>query len=145
MAAGPKLRGQDVLVSLVRAGVLVAEFPVESATVSILQETDSTRYLGERANRFDENFEGFEIQIEGHGEGSGAAGWDAMIDHIISRAQRTAAPTAINCTMFHDYPNGDLKGYTYLDLKASGMSTSHSGNEFVGRSITLRCGERKAL
>lgn len=143
MAAGERLRGEDTLVTITRNGTTVAEFPVSSCEVTVMMDTTAKRMLGEKSDRFDESFQGYELTLEGEAEGSDSNGWDALVDAAIARARRETSGTAINVATFHAYPNGDLKGYTYLDVRLASPRVAHSGNDHVMRSLTVRTGERK--
>lgn len=136
-----RLKGQEVSIRIINAGVVVAEIDtVSSFNDEVALELKEDGFLGETANRFDEILNGYggdmEIQIS-------KANWVLLQQAIIDRAQRKTPEVVFNVVRTDLFSNGDSAIFTYSDVKWGPIPTSvASRGDFVKPKLQFKCSER---
>lgn len=136
-----RLKGQEVSIRIINAGVVVAEIDtVSSFNDEVALELKEDGFLGETANRFDEILNGYggdmEIQIS-------KANWVLLQQAIIDRAQRKTPEVVFNIVRTDLFSNGDSAIFTYSDVKWGPIPTSvASRGDFVKPKLQFKCSER---
>lgn len=142
--ADPRLKGQEVSVRIVNAGVVVTEIDsVANLNETTMLEIKEAGYLGETTNRFDEILNGFggdmEINLT-------RANWIALELAIIARARRDTPDVKFNVVVTDFFPNGESLIKTYMDVSWGEIPKSVPGRgDYVKPKLQFKCSERAAV
>jgi hypothetical protein len=141
MTTAQRLKGQEVSVKIIQAGLVIDSIDSISAfNESIALELKEQGYLGETVNRFDEILNGYGGDFEFH---VNKASWHQLTLAIISRATREQPDLVFNVVRTDFYPNGDSVISTYQDVKWGPIPTSiASRGDYVKPRMEFRCEER---
>ena len=137
---GQRLKGQEVKTGFTNPDgdqpnpMLVNNFEFE-VDIEILEEM----YLGEVGKRYDDHFNGYSGQIEGHFEDFSE--WMRFQQRVEDRAtRRTAAAGQFTATASFDLPNGARVRLTFEDIFFGAMPTRSPGQaEYVAATLSWKC------
>lgn len=141
MPPGLRLKGQDISVRVIRAGVVEASIDsLSTFNDNIALELKEDGFLGETVNRFDEILNGyggdFEFQVH-------RGDWNLLTKAITDRASRRTPDVQFNVVRTDFYPNGDSCIYTYENVFWGPIPTSvASRGDFVKPRMEFRCSSR---
>lgn len=139
--ADPRLKGQEISVRIINAGVVVGEIDsVANLNEQTMLEIKEAGYLGETTNRFDEILNGFggdmEINLT-------RANWIQLELAIIARARRDTPDVKFNVVVTDLYPNGESTIKTYIDVSWGEIPRSTPGRgDYVKPKLQFKCSER---
>lgn len=135
-----RLKGQEVTTSFTNPSgnqpnfMVVNNFEFE-VDIEILEEM----YLGEIGKRYDDHFNGYSGQIEGHFEDF--TEWMRFQQRVEDRAaRRTAAAGQFSVTASFALPSGARVRLTFEDIFFGPMPTRAPGQaEYVAATLTWKC------
>jgi hypothetical protein len=138
---GDRLKGQEVSIRVINAGIVVNTIDsIGAFNEEAALEIKENGYLGEMVNRFDEVFNGFGGDFDFHVH---RADWLAFQLAVIDRASRRTPAVQFNVVRVDFFPNGDSNTYTYVNVKWGGMPTAvASRGDFVQVKANFKCSER---
>lgn len=138
-----RLKGQEISVRAVADGVVVDSLDsISNFNENVDIETKSEGFLGETANRFDSQFNGFggDFEFQVHN-----SRWVAFQQLIIAKAKRENPGVIFNVIVTEFYPNGDTVVYSYVDASFGAMpKTIASKNDYVKIKGSFQCTDRPA-
>ncbi len=136
-----RLKGQEVSISLINAGVVVAAIDsISELNDSVDLALIDAGYLGEFVDRFDEVLKGFSGDFAMNITRGDAVNLDTA---IIQRAQRITPALVFNIVRTDFFPNGDSNIYTYSDVKWGPIGGSvPSRADFVKKKYSFKCSDR---
>lgn len=139
--ADPRLKGQEISVRVVNAGVVVQEIDsISNLNEATMLELKEAGYLGETTNRFDEILNGFSGDFEFN---ITRANWIALELAIIARARRQTPDVVFNVVVTDLQPNGESVIKTYLDVAWGELPRSVPGRgDYVKPKLQFKCAER---
>lgn len=136
-----RLKGQEISVRAVADGVVVDSIDsVSNFNENVDLEQKQEGFLGETANRFDQQFNGFggDFEFQVHN-----SRWVAFQELIIAKAKRENPGVIFNVVVTEFYPNGDTVVSTYVDVSWGAMPKSvPSKNDYVKIKGQFACASR---
>lgn len=134
-----RLKGQEVKVGFTNPDgdqpdfCVVNNFEFE-IDIEILEEM----YLGEVGKRYDDHFNGYSGQIEGHVE---TKEWFTFSERVEKRAQRrTPAAGQFTCTASFALPDGNRVRITFEDIFFGALPFRAPGQaEYVALTVQWKC------
>lgn len=136
-----RLRGQEISIRTVRAGVVIDSIDsVSTFNDEVMLELKQDGFLGEFVNRFDEVFNGYSGDFEFAVHNNLWVAWQRS---IIDKAQRNTPDTIFNVIRSDFYPNGNSTIYTYRDVHWGAQPTAvASRGDYVKVKAAFNCSER---
>lgn len=133
-----RLRGQEVSIRIIRAGVVEDDI----TSISTFNDEDALEikedgFLGENTNRFDEILNGhggdMEIQV------SNSKAYQ-LRQSILDKAARRTPDVVFNVVRSDFFANGDSAVKTYLDVHWGSIPTTISSRgDFVKLKLSFKC------
>lgn len=139
--ANDRLKGQEVSIRVINAGVVVAAIDsVSSFNEEVALELKEAGFLGEFVNRFDEILNGFGGDMEIHLTRADVVELELA---IVNKAQRLIPNLVFNVIRTDIFPNGDSNIYTYTDVHWGPISSPvASRGDYVKKKYQFKCSER---
>jgi hypothetical protein len=143
--AGPRIKGQEVFISILSDGQLQARIDsIQSCDIEFELDLLEENYLGETATRYDSIFNGVAVTIEGHATNTQSLD---LTEAIIARAQRrTGGAVRIDVAGSFKFPNGDFPTIAIVDVFFESVPISTGAREeFVSFTLTGKASEFKII
>ena len=140
MASSQRVKGQEVsLVILVNGDLQNQLTDIQNFTFTPKLRKLEQGYLGETAQRYDEIFDGCEIEFEFHVHSND---WVDYFQAIFDRARRRTPDTIFNVTATLFFPNGDTPVCKFPDIKFGDMPVNvGSRGDYVKFKVAAVCSE----
>lgn len=127
-----RIKGQEISISVIVNGAVQSEISdIKSGEFSANFKTLEQGYLGEKANRYDEIYDGYSGKIDFD---NSSPGLFELIALIKDRAQRQEPGTVINIKMACAFPTGERAVVVMKDAFFDALGLSFASRDAYGAS-----------
>jgi len=135
-----RIKGQEVSVVIMAGGDLQSQLTdIQNFNCTMKLRKIEQGYLGETANRFDEIYDGCELDFEMHVH---SQDWFTYLQSIFDRARRRTPDVVFNVTATLFYPNGETPTIKFPDIKFGDMPVAISSRgDYVKIKVQASCSE----
>lgn len=137
----PRIKGQDVTVSIVQANRQVAQFANDIRNFELTPKFEKLeeQYLGQTSKKYDDIFHGVDFKFDMHLEKSSALDFVKLVqDRAASRGGGTKSTVNIQATL--NFPNASPRIVTLSECYFEDMPLSVGGrSEYVQFTVSGSC------
>ncbi len=135
-----RIKGQEVqVICMVGAELQDALTDIVNFNATFKLSKLEQGYIGETANRFDEKYDGCELDFEMHVH---SAQWDGYLQSIVDRARRRTPDVTFNVVATLFYPSGETRAVTFNDIKFGDMPMNiGTRGDYVKLKVQASCTE----
>jgi hypothetical protein len=135
-----RIKGQEVAVIILVGGDLQTQLTdIQNFNATMKVRKIEQGYLGETANRYDEIFDGCELDFELHVH---SQDWVDYLQAIFDRARRRTPDVTFNVTATMFFPNGDTPVIKFPDIHFGDVPMNISSRgDYVKIKVQAVCSE----